>query len=126
MPKSLVMNLSLKKSNNRFIATCVTAVVAAVTSSLCCIAPLIYLLFGVSSTWLIELNQFDFLRIPMLVLSLAAFSYGFWLLVFSKKIICTRYLSRRALLVLSWLVFGIILFFLFYPTFLPWILEQVE
>lgn len=79
------MNLSLKKSNNRFIATCVTAVVAAVTSSLCCIAPLIYLLFGVSSTWLIELNQFDFLRIPMLVLSLAAFSYGFWLLVFSKK-----------------------------------------
>lgn len=126
MPKSLVMNLSLKKSNNRFIANCVTAVVAAVTSSLCCIAPLIYLLFGVSSTWLIELNQFDFLRIPMLVLSLVAFSYGFWLLVFSKKIICTRYLSRRALLVLYWLVFGIILFFLFYPTFLPWILEQVE
>ena len=126
MPKSLVMNLSLKKSNNRFIATCVTAVVAAVTSSICCIAPMIYLLFGVSSTWLIELNQFDFLRIPMLVLSLAAFSYGFWLLVFSKKIICTRYLSRRTLLVLYWLVFGIILFFLFYPTFLPWILEQVE
>lgn len=79
------MNLSLKKSNNRFIATCVTAVVAAVTSSLCCIAPLIYLLFGVSSTWLIELNQFDFLRIPMLILSLGAFGYGFWLLVFSKK-----------------------------------------
>lgn len=126
MLKSLVMNLSLKKSNNRFIATCVTAVVAAVTSSLCCIAPLIYLLFGVSSTWLIELNQFDFLRIPMLVLSLAAFSYGFWLLVFSKKIICTRYLSRRTLIVLYWLVFAVILFFLFYPTFLPWILEQVE
>lgn len=120
------MNLSLKKSNNRFIATCVTAVVAAVTSSLCCIAPLIYLLFGVSSTWLIELNQFDFLRIPMLVLSLAAFSYGFWLLVFSKKIICTRYLSRRTLLILYWIVFGIILFFLFYPTLLPLILEQVE
>lgn len=126
MPKSLVMNLSLKKSNNRFIATCVTAVIAAVTSSLCCIAPLIYLLFGVSSSWLIKLNQFDFLRIPMLVISLTAFSYGFWLLVFSRKIVCTRYLSRRTLLILYFVVFGIILFFLFYPTLLPWILEQVE
>ena len=108
------MNLSLKKSNNRFIATCVTAVVAAVTSSLCCIAPLI------------ELNQFDFLRIPMLILSLGAFGYGFWLLVFSKKTICTRYFSHRTLIVLYWLMFAIILFFLFYPTFLPWVLEQVE
>jgi len=118
--------MSLKSSNKSFWIAIATALSAAVASTLCCIAPLIYLLFGVSSTWLIELNQFDFLRIPMLVLSLAAFSYGFWLLVFSKKIICTRYLSRRTLLVLYWLVFGIILFFLFYPTFLPWILEQVE
>lgn len=120
------MNLSLKKSSNRLIATCVTAVIAAVTSSLCCIAALIYLLFGVSSSWLIKLNQFDFLRMPMLVISLIAFSYGFWLLVFSRKIVCTRYLSRRTLLILYFVVFGVILFFLFYPYLLPWILEQVE
>jgi len=62
----------------------------------------------------------------MLILSLGAFGYGFWLLVFSKKIICTRYFSHRTLIVLYWLMFAIILFFLFYPIFLPWVLEQVE
>lgn len=117
------MSLSQKSSNKRFIISCITAVIAAVSSTLCCIAPLIYLLFGVSSTWLIELNELEFLRIPMLMLSLGAFGYGFWLLVFSKKIICTKYLSRKMLLGLYWIMFLIILFFLFYPTVLPWFLE---
>lgn len=117
------MNSSPKNANRSFIATCVTAVVAAVTSTLCCIAPLIYLLFGVSSTWLIKLNELAFLRIPMLVLSLGAFGYGFWLLNFSNRIICSKYVSRRTLVVLYWGMLAIILFFLFYPTMLPWLLE---
>lgn len=126
MQKSLVMNLSLKKLNNRFIASCVTAVIAAVTSTLCCIAPLVYLMFGISSTWLMELNRFEYLRIPMLMVSLGAFGYGFWLLNFSNKIICTRYFSRQTLIVLYWIVFFIMLFFLSYPTLLPYILEWVS
>lgn len=120
------MNLSLKKLNNRFIASCVTAVIAAVTSTLCCIAPLVYLMFGISSTWLMELNRFEYLRIPMLMVSLGAFGYGFWLLNFSNKIICTRYFSRQTLIVLYWVVFFIMLFFLSYPTLLPYILEWVS
>ncbi|WP_032092473.1 mercuric transporter MerT family protein [Necropsobacter rosorum] len=118
------MSLAPKNYTNRFVAVCLTALAAALASSLCCIGPLIYLLFGVSSVWLIELNQFEFLRIPMLLCSLAAFGYGFWLLVFSKRIICSRYLSRRSLILLYWLVLALILFFLFYPTLLPWILEE--
>ncbi|MDH2926284.1 hypothetical protein FW755_03805 [Lonepinella koalarum] len=119
------MNLSQKNYNPSFFTACVTAVVAAVTSSLCCIAPLIYLLFGVSSSWLIELNQLDYLRIPMLMLSLAAFGYGFWLLVFSKNIICTKYLSRKTLLWCYWILFVLIIFLLSYPTLLPFILERL-
>ncbi len=103
---------------------CLTAVTAAVTSTLCCIAPLIYLAFGVSSAWLIGLNRLAFLRVPMLVISLLLFGYGFWLLLFSKRIVCSKYLSRRSLILLYWIVFVLILFFLFYPTFLPWILEE--
>ena len=117
------MNSLLKNYNNKFIASCSTAVVAAVTSTLCCIAPLIYLMFGISSPWLIELNKFDFLRTPMLILSLGTFAYGFWLLMFSKRIICTKYMSRRALIIAYWLVFIVIIFFLAYPTILPWFLE---
>ncbi|WP_439241227.1 hypothetical protein [Lonepinella sp. BR2474] len=120
------MSLSQKNYNPSFWTACVTALIAAVTSSLCCIAPLIYLIFGVSSTWLIGLNQLDWLRMPMLILSLGAFGYGFWLLVFSKKIICTKYLSRKALLWGYWILFMFIIFLLSYPTLLPLILEYVE
>ncbi|WP_025235002.1 mercuric transporter MerT family protein [Mannheimia sp. USDA-ARS-USMARC-1261] len=110
--------------NNKFITMCITAVVTAVSSTLCCIAPLIYLLFGISSPWLMELNQLEFLQIPMLILSLCAFGYGFWLLNFSNKIICTKYFSRRTLVILYWVVFVIVMFFLTYPYVLPYILEM--
>ncbi|TDQ59632.1 mercuric ion transport protein [Mesocricetibacter intestinalis] len=117
------MTTAQKNYNKSFIASCVTAVLAAVTSTLCCIAPLLYLLFGVSSAWLVKLDALSFLRFPLLLLSLAAFGYGFWLLTFSKKIICSRYISRKTLLVLYGIMFIFILFFLLYPNLLPWLLE---
>jgi len=87
--------MSLKSSNKSFWIAIATALSAAVASTLCCIAPLIYLLFGVSSTWLIGFGEYDYLRIPMLIISLCAFAYGFWLLMFSKRIICSKYISRK-------------------------------
>jgi len=81
------MTTSLKSSNKSFWVAIATALSAAVASTLCCIAPLIYLVFGVSSTWLIGLGEYDYLRIPMLIVSLCAFAYGFWLVLFFKKII---------------------------------------
>jgi len=113
--------MSLKSSNKSFWIAVATALSAAVASTLCCIAPLIYLLFGVSSTWLIGFGEYDYLRIPMLIISLCAFAYGFWLLMFSKRIICSKYISRKKLIVLYWVVFIVMLFFLTYPTLLPWI-----
>ena len=103
------MTTSLKSSNKSFWVAIATALSAAV--------------FGVSSTWLIGLGEYDYLRIPMLIVSLCAFAYGFWLLMFSKKIICSKYISRKKLIVLYWIVFIVMLFFLTYPTILPWILE---
>ena len=58
------MTTSLKSSNKSFWVAIATALSAAVASTLCCIAPLIYLVFGVSSTWLIGLGEYDYLRIP--------------------------------------------------------------
>ncbi len=120
------MNLSPQNSNKTFWAICTTTVSAAVASTLCCIAPLVYLVFGISSSWLVNLNELAFLQIPMLILSLVAFGYGFWLLNFSGKIICSKYLSRRTLQILYWLIAGVILFFLSYPYVLPIILEYLE
>ena len=117
------MNSSPKNANRTFWAMCTTAVSAAVASTLCCIAPLIYLAFGVSSSWLVSLNELAFLQIPMLLISLLAFAYGFWLLNFSGKIICTKYLSRRSLQILYWLMAIWVVFFLSYPYVLPMILD---
>jgi len=120
------MNSSQKSFNSRFWAICTAAVSAAVASTLCCIAPLLYLAFGISSSWLVSLNEFAFLQVPMLIISLGAFGYGFWLLNFSNKIICSKYLSRRTLQILYWMMAIVILFFLTYPYVLPYILEQIE
>ncbi|TCT17438.1 hypothetical protein [Bibersteinia trehalosi] len=117
------MSTSPKNSNN-LITTLMAALSAAIASSLCCIAPLIYLLFGISSPWLMQLGKLTWLQIPMTVISLTIFAYGFWLLFFSKRIICSKYLSHRTLMWLYAAVFILILFFLLYPTFLPWILEN--
>lgn len=113
-----------QKSSNKLIATLMAALSAAIASTLCCIAPLIYLVFGVSSTWLMNLSELAYLQIPMTIASLAIFAYGFWVLLFSKKIICTKYVSRRGLIILYCLVFLLIIFFLIYPVALPWILEN--
>ena len=123
MQKNLVMNSSQPKSSNRLIAMLLTAVSAAVGSTLCCIAPLIYLLFGVSSPWLMSLSEYDYLQLPLLIISIGAFGYGFWQLFFSKKIICTRYFSRRTLMIFYGVALVVILFFLTYPYILPWILS---
>lgn len=117
------MNSSQKNSNRTFWVICATAVTTAAASTLCCIAPLIYLVFGISSSWLASLNGLAFLQIPMLIISLGTFGYGFWLLNFSDKIICTRYLSRRTLRILYWIMLPVILFLLSYPYVLPYILE---
>ena len=118
--------MSLKSSNKSFWIAIATALSAAVASTVWGIAPVIYLLFGVSSTWLIGFGEYDYLRIPMLIISLCAFAYGFWLLMFSKRIICSKYISRKKLIVLYWVVFIVMLFFLTYPTLLPWILELTD
>ena len=76
-PKNLNMTTSLKALINLLGLGLPPALSAAVASTLCCIAPLIYLVFGVSSTWLIGLGEYDYLRIPMLIVSLCAFAYGF-------------------------------------------------
>lgn len=100
------------------------ALSAAIGSTLCCIGPLIYLIFGISSPYLMSLSEFAYLQIPMTILSLAIFGYGFWSLFFTKKIICTKYISRRTLMGLYAVVFVLILFFLLYPILLPWILDN--
>ncbi|GAB1128124.1 MAG: Hg(II) uptake system permease component MerT family [Shewanella algae] len=117
---------SQQNSSKGFLATLAAAVVAAVASSLCCIGPLIYLVFGVSAASLSGVEQLGWLQVPMLALSTLLILLGFWRLYFSKKPLCTATMSRTRMLLLYWLAVPVVLAFQLYPFVLPWLLEVFE
>ncbi|MDH2924595.1 mercuric ion transport protein [Nicoletella semolina] len=89
------MNSVQKQSNKSFFVAMFTLVAEALGSTACCIAPLIYLLFGFSSPWLVSL-------------SMNIYKYH-----------CYQYISRQTLKILYMITFVVILFFLSYPIVLP-------
>lgn len=106
--------------------TLLAALVAASASTLCCIGPLLYLLFGISAAGLIGVPAFDWLQIPMILLSLALMARGFWRLYLSQKPVCVSVVSRRALEWLYWLSVPLVLVLISWPWVLPVILEMME
>ncbi len=101
------------------------AMLTAILSSLCCIGPLIYLLFGISAAALTGIQILNYLQIPMITLSVGLLLLGFWRLYFSKKPFCAGRLTRKQTLSLYWCTLPIILLFQLYPFILPWIIELV-
>lgn len=124
--KYLPMTTSQASSVKQLFATMTAAVIAAVASSLCCIAPLIYLVFGVSAAGLSGLSSLGWLQVPMLILSTGLILLGFWRLYFAKKPLCTGKFSRGQMLLIYWLSVPIVLAFQLYPFVLPWLLEVFE
>lgn len=106
--------------------TLLTAAAAAVTAGLCCVGPLLYLLFGISAASFAVFTQFEFLRIPLMLLSLGLLLRVFWRLYFSKKLWCSGWLSLKQARVLYWWALALILPVLFYPTIVAWFYEVFE
>ena len=102
------------------------ALLSAIASSLCCLGPLIYLVFGLSAAGLTGLGRLSRLQVPLAALSLLFVGYGFWNLYFSSKPVCAGRLSRKKTLLIYWLSVPVILFFVLYPSMLPLILEASE
>lgn len=112
--------------NRGGLATLLIAIFAAAASSLCCIGPLLYLVFGISAAWASGINQLGWLQAPMIVVSLGLMAFGFWRLYFSRRPYCSAHLSRRQMLWLYWIALPLILALQLYPFVLPWILEVLE
>ncbi|MDR1046046.1 MAG: hypothetical protein LBP33_13215 [Candidatus Adiutrix sp.] len=102
------------------------ALLSAVASSLCCLGPLLYLVFGFSAAGLIGLGRLSYLQVPLAALSLLFVGCGFWRLYFSSKPICAGWFSLAGTRLLYWLSAPVILFFVLYPVLLPLILEAWE
>ncbi len=112
-------------SSKGLFATMASALVAAMASSLCCIGPLLYLLFGVSAAGLSGLAQLGWLQYPMLVLSSGLLIRGFWRLYLAKRPVCTERFSLTQMRVIYWLCLPLVVAFQLYPYLLPWILERL-
>ncbi|WP_447510522.1 mercuric transporter MerT family protein [Citrobacter gillenii] len=106
--------------------TLLTAAAAAVTAGLCCVGPLLYLLFGISAAGFAVFIQAEFLRIPLMVLTLGLLLRVFWRLYFSKRLWCTGRLTLTQMRVLYWFAVALILPVLFYPTLVAWFYEVFE
>ncbi|HEB0853636.1 MULTISPECIES: mercuric transporter MerT family protein [Citrobacter] len=106
--------------------TLLTAAVAAVTAGLCCVGPLLYLLFGISAASFTVFARFEFLRLPLILLTLGLLLRLFWRLYFSKRLWCTGWLTLKQTRILYWCALIVILPVLFYPTLVAWFYEVFE
>jgi len=123
------MNILHRKSGSgagSVIAVLAGALAAAFASSLCCIAPLMYLLFGISAASLSGLGQTSAFRVPFAALALLLSAAAFRKIHSSRKICGACRISKNKLFLLYWTALPVILFFVFYPVILPLIYEAFE
>ncbi|EMF0718113.1 hypothetical protein V2E67_002290 [Citrobacter freundii] len=106
--------------------TLLTAAAAAVTAGLCCVGPLLYLLFGISAASFTVFTRVEFLRLPLMVLTLGLLLQVFWRLYFSKRLWCSRWLTLTQMRIFYWCALALILPVLFYPTLVAWFYEVFE
>ncbi len=92
-----------------------SALVAALGAALCCLAPLIYLLFGVSVAALSGLSRLSALQGPLSIIALSCLALVFHRLYLSRRLICTQTGSVHRLRILFWLSVLLILPLLTYP-----------
>lgn len=70
------------------VAGAMGALLAALFSLSCCVAPLIFVLFGVSFSFLSSLEALNPFRPLFVAFSLYFVGYGFWRIYLSKKPLC--------------------------------------
>lgn len=99
------------------------ALLSALAAGLCCAAPLVYLVFGVSAAALSGLNELDWLQAPTAALALLCLGAVFFRLYLSKRPVCAAGASRTRLQIYFWLVALLVLALLSYPFVLPWLLD---
>lgn len=95
------------------------ALLSAVGAGLCCAAPLVYLLFGVSLAGLSRLGTLSWLQWPLGAVALIILVWVFSRLYLSKRPLCTGGVNRY-IHWFFWVTVLVVLALLTYPYFLVW------
>lgn len=101
------------------------AILAALGAGLCCLGPLLYLVFGVSAAALSGLQQLSWLQIPLGIVSLGLLAVGYYRLYLSKRFVCTQ-VSLSSLRIAYWIVLALVVVLLSYPFTLPILFELLS
>jgi len=106
-------------------------IIAAFTATLCCIAPLVLFLLGISGAWISNLTAVEPYRPYFLVVAIALVTIGYWK-VYKKSNVsdckpgtfCAMSKSNLINKVMLWIAISIIVLVLLYPYIAPLILEK--
>lgn len=107
-------------------------ILTAFGATLCCIAPLVLFLLGISSAWISNLAIMAPLKPYFLTIAIACVAYGFWKLYKKPKIteckpgtLCATPISNRINKIMLWVAITVIALVLIYPYIAPIILEKL-
>ncbi len=101
----------------KILGSILAATVFAVFSMSCCLAPLLFILFGISASSLSFLGFLAPYRAIFIAIAVLSLIYGFWKLYISKKPFCSggRIVNKNLLRALFWALAAISLAALLYP-----------
>lgn len=107
-------------------------ILTAIGATLCCIAPLILLMLGISGAWIGNLTAMEPYRPYFLTVAIAAIVYGFWKVYRKPKAedckpgtFCAMPASDRINKIMLWIAVIVIVLVLIYPYIAPAILENL-
>ncbi len=107
-------------------------IAAAFTATLCCIAPLVLFLLGISGAWVANLTALEPYRPYFLTAAIIFVAVGYWKVYRKPKAadckpgtFCAMPESDRINKIMLWIATAIIALVLVYPYIAPAILEQL-
>lgn len=111
----------MKKENLTSIGAIVTALLAAV----CCLGPLIFVIFGTSIAFLGRLSFMEIFRPYLLAAAGLMFAYAFWVLYLRKfECTCTEDVrTRKKSRIIFWIGFVVFVLALSFKSIMLWIYE---
>lgn len=112
-------------NNRKESASLTGGIIAAVGASLCCTAPLVLLMLGVSGSWVSGFTVFEPYRPLFLMVVLLSFGYAGWLLYRPQPSCdsgtsCATNEVRSNRKILFWELLTVALILVTSPTWLPW------
>ncbi len=107
------------KENKWAILSILTAIIGVIAASLCCIAPLILLAFGIGGAWVGSLTHLAFLRPIGIIVAVVFLILAFWKLYITPKRCKTNHpcANPRSLTIQRWVFWIAVILLVLVITF---------